>query len=227
MSDAQPLFAALPAALVQFFFIWRIWSVCMAVYGRLVRMLVRGICLFLVFTSLCAFISALMAVAFAIHVDLGGQSSTIAFVLLPLWTVSSAVTDVLITICMIVILCHARTKSFSGETYSKVSRLLRVTVQTGFLSSALAICIAALNFMSKRTHGLYLLPVFLLGKSYIITLFANLNSRSSQGTPAPARAIDRVATRKLGLSGWARSLLRSLTRTNYYDLTSAQKADSS
>jgi len=93
------------------------------------------------------------------------------------WTLSTAVADATITVCMMVMLYHAKANSHFGPTRDKLSSLIRLTIQTGLLTSALAIPIAPL-FIDIQV-GIYTLTCFLLGKSYAISLLANLNARSS------------------------------------------------
>jgi len=62
VSNLQPLFDAFSGVFVQAFFTWRIWTFCMAVYGRRGKLIIAGICLFLALASLCSFISCLLSV---------------------------------------------------------------------------------------------------------------------------------------------------------------------
>jgi len=122
---------------------------------------------------------------------------------------------------MIIILYHTRTGASSGETYDRISHLLRLTIQTGFLTSALAI----INIPWSATgNNVLTIPFFLLGKSYVITLLANLNARTTQPAPDPDRAIERAIRRPVNSSGgplsFLRSIARSIARTIRHDLTS-------
>jgi len=103
------------------------------------------------------------------------------------WTVSTSVVDVTITICMIVILYHAKANAYFGETHDKLSRLLRLTIQTGFLTSILAVPMTPLYFYGGP--GTYTVTWFSLGKSYLISLLANLNARSHQSDLTVAKDI--------------------------------------
>jgi len=182
MSDLQPLFDAFPALFVQLFFIWRIWTFCMAVYGQKDKLLVAGICLLISLLSFCAFISCLTYMVFVFLVEVGGYQkfSRDGLNLALVWVTATTVVDVMITVCMIIILYHTRATASSGESYDKISRLLRLTIQTGFLTSALAIFVVP---FPSADNNIFSMPFWLLGKSYVITLLANLNSRRTQ--PAP------------------------------------------
>ena len=85
------------------------------------------------------------------------------------WTVLTTVVDVTITASMMTIvsyavprslssilllsfqLYHAKSSAYFGQTRDRISRLLRLTVQTGFLTSILALPIAPLVFRELKT----------------------------------------------------------------------------
>lgn len=92
-----------------------------------------------------------------------------------LWNVSSAVADITITISMMALLLHAKAGSSFGETRDLLSRLTRIVLQTGLLTSILALVSASLNFAKLNS---YTLPWYMLGKSEVISLLANLNARN-------------------------------------------------
>jgi len=206
LSDLKPLFDALrepnsaisnsamndsswkAALFVQFFFTWRIWTFCKATCGRKVKMFVAAVCIFIILTSICAFISAVLLTALVIIdplADIPSGSIVLA------WTVSTAIADVVITMCMMVILHHAKSSGCFGETRDRLSRLLRLTIQTGFLTSILAIPIAPLYI--RVQVGIYTLTCFLLGKSYAISLLANLNARSDRSTVVIGKSDNSLA----------------------------------
>jgi len=155
---------------------------------------IAAICFFIVCTSICALVSA---------ITLSGMSISPVFYpflviheLFFIWTVSTAVADLTITISMIAILYHAKSSAYFGETRDRISHLLHLTLQTGFLTSIFAIPIAPLY--SNWTHGysaetIYDLLIHPLSGSYVIALLANLNARSYQPTsPDHARRIDDI-----------------------------------
>jgi len=108
-----------------------------------------------------------------------GQTTTMAdkvdIVLQLLWAVGSAVVDASITIYMAIFLYNTRASTYSGEIHDRLSRLLRLTIQTGFMTSLLAVLVIPLYL---ENTFLYAIPLYLLGKSYNIALLANLNARS-------------------------------------------------
>jgi len=94
---------------------------------------------------------------------------------MPPWAVSSAVSDIIITICMTALLLHAKRNSDFGVTRDLLSRLIRLIWQTGLVTAVLALLVVPLYF--GGVFGTELIPIYLLGKSYVISLLANLNAR--------------------------------------------------
>jgi len=147
-----------------------------------------------------------------------------------IWTIASAVADVAITLSMMTILMNAKSRSTIKETRNGISQLLRVTIQTGFLTSTLAIPIGPLYL--SGTEG-YELTWFPLGKCYLISLLANLNARSHHPTVRSALARNNVPVRGTQMSfqdrgevdathGGMISFIRSTVRTIHRDLTTSQ-----
>jgi len=237
LTDLQPLFDAIPAIVVQFFFTWRIWTFGMAICGRRVKLLVAFVCLFIALTSILAFAAALILIVVFLHSITTPSGQALSQIAITIWTVSTAVADVTITVCMMAFLYHAKSRSWFGEMRDRISRLLRLTIQTGFLTSVLAIPVAPLFY---RVHsGIYTLTCFLLGKSYVISLLANLNARSYRPPPPEltgkpdsphlptltfkphrkrrSKMIDGSTANRGILSS-----MRSVANTMYHDLTESQ-----
>jgi len=95
--------------------------------------------------------------------------------MLVIWLASSAVVDITITICMMSLLLHAKTRSHFGETRDLLSRLIRIVLPTGLLASFFALLVLLLYFL--KLEFFFELPWFFLGKSEAISLLANLNAR--------------------------------------------------
>ncbi|KAF8586190.1 hypothetical protein K439DRAFT_1631953 [Ramaria rubella] len=94
-----------------------------------------------------------------------------------LWLVFAAVVDIMISIIMIIILKSAKSKTDFSDTRDIISRLSRITLQTGTLTSFLAF--ATLFILTQiHTGNMYNLFTNLLGKSYALSLLATLNTRS-------------------------------------------------
>jgi len=212
IGDLLPLFAALSALFVQCFFIWRIWRFCSIIYGRLVKLIVAVMCFFfilLAFAAVLSTITTILITLLPVNFSLGFVEGTVFG-----WIVPSAVVDVAITISMIIILCHSRSSASSGETYTKINRLLLLTIQTGFLTSFFAVLTIPLFTLGTRLYSLLWFP---LGKSYIITLLANLNSRASQPSPAHTKLIDRVAMKKpkVNIGAYQSTFLRPMRKARH------------
>jgi len=115
----------------------------------------------------------------------------IFFINLAIWTGTSATADIIIAICMIAILRHARSKtSFARSSVSKIGLW---TIQSGSFTAFLA-AVVVLIYARYNTSGLYAFPCFVLGKSYVISLLANLNAREDQLTRSTDTYNSRVTT---------------------------------
>lgn len=172
--DLHPLFDAVPALFVQFYFTWRIWTFCTAVYGRRVKLLAVAFCLFIILASTCAFLAVVTLTALLLTPTPEPVSIVAPFFLV--WTVTTVVADAAITACMMTMLYNARANFYFGEMRDRTTRLIRLTIQTGLLTSILALPIGPLYFRDQP-GGEYGLTIFLLNKSYLISLLANLNFR--------------------------------------------------
>jgi len=80
---------------------------------------------------------------------------------------------------MMALLRHAKAGSYFGDTRDLLSRLIRICLQTGLLTSILALIVPPL-FLSN-TFSFFALPWYILGKSEVISLLANLNARKRLG----------------------------------------------
>jgi len=76
---------------------------------------------------------------------------------------------------MIALLLHAKASTYFRETRDLLSRLTRVVLMSGILPSALALIVLLLYFVG--IGDVYALPWYMLGKSEVISLLANLNAR--------------------------------------------------
>lgn len=141
-----------------------------------------------------------------------------------------------------VILYHAKSNTLLEETQDRLSRLFRLTIQTGLLTTVIAIPIGPL-FRHDGFQRTYLLPLFLLGKSYVLSLLANLNARNTDHTTIPKRVnggeetvnhlsnlaftpgVRNQQTRSgmnmdsVGSRGGILSFIRSVGRSNHNNLT--------
>lgn len=227
--NLQATLDGLTALFVQCFFTWRIWTFCMAVCGKKIKLFVAAICLFIVLASVCGFIGAVM-VPLLLLPRFDAHVSPLAVILL--WSVPSALADVTITVSMMVILLNAKARTDISETRDRISQLLRITVQTGFLTSVMAVPAAPLFVFTNDTEY-YSLTWYALGKFYVISLLANLNARTYRpnADPRAVRGKGNVLDTSLptpsdpnhsGSSG-VLSPIRSAVHAIHRDLTSPPK----
>jgi len=204
LGTLKPLFDVLPALFVQFFFTWNIWTFCRATFRGTAKVLIAELCVCIAVMSVCAFIA--VAIFTGLTLAPAPLNASISEGLLLVWAISTAVADVTITSCTLAILYHANSHSYFGDTRSRASRIIRITAQTGLLTSILAIPIAPL-YAHFRASGVYGLMSFLLGKSYVIWLLAHLNTRTD-------RPVSEITNG---------SLYDSEARFSIMDFTSGQK----
>jgi len=169
----QPLFDAILGTMAQSFFIWRIWT-----FGG--RALITRI--ISVMLALLSVLSIICTVGFSIvFLNVDDQALLVekTHIFVTTWLIGSAVADVAITVCMIAILQNAKSKAYFGETKDIISRLIRITIQAGSLTSALAL-VVLIVYTEVKIGNMHTLPAYLLGKSYIMSLLANLNARTGR-----------------------------------------------
>ncbi|KAG7449520.1 uncharacterized protein BT62DRAFT_917207 [Guyanagaster necrorhizus] len=179
----DPIFTGLISATVQLFFAWR------------VRVLTSNWYL--------ATLVAALAVAGA-----GGAVATTAKIrVIPaftdfqefqsvviIWLVASCVADITITVLLVSYLQRHKT-GFQGSD-ELVDRIIRATVQTGLITSVIAILDLILFLVNSS--GLHLMFNFALAKLYTNTLMSSLNSRTgwafSNSTPGSHSQSGLVST---------------------------------
>jgi len=190
--DIQPFLIGISACVVQTFFTWRIWKFSMAVGSSTVKAITRLLCGLITLAGIGALGSSFALVVVTFHFQ-GLLPKWIAD-LVAVWSVTSVTADTIISVCLISMLFHARSQSISSETRSKIARIILRSVETGIVTTVLALFIAVLDL--KHIFGLYGLPAYAVGKSYMISFLANLNARQSgtvhgnvETTPPPMTSI--------------------------------------
>jgi len=179
--DLQSVLEPLTTFIVQCFFTWRIWMFCMALTSILhskIRLFARLVCAFIALISALSLGAALAIGITSITAD---EFPWWFNTVIVLWNASSAVADITITICMMALLLHAKSGTHFGKTHDLLSRLTRIVLQTGLLTSILALLV--LPLILRGVTGIYSLPWYILGKSQVISLLANLNARKRSNTP--------------------------------------------
>ncbi|KAG7087796.1 hypothetical protein E1B28_013737 [Marasmius oreades] len=94
---------------------------------------------------------------------------------LTIWLSISGACDVIIAVCMVVILSRKKT-GFNTATDDAITRIIRLTVETGSLTAVLAIITVAL-FFGFPTRAYWNVPIDVLGKLYSNNLMVILNRR--------------------------------------------------
>ncbi|KII83979.1 hypothetical protein PLICRDRAFT_69612, partial [Plicaturopsis crispa FD-325 SS-3] len=99
-----------------------------------------------------------------------------------LWLAGSFTSDFLITGSLLHILFEARSRTPIKKTSNILTKLIAVTVQTGFITAVVAglqLIASLINFATSDSgqNQYYITFSFLLGKLYSNVLFATLNAR--------------------------------------------------
>lgn len=161
---AVPLLSGIVSATVQLFFAWRIW-----VLSKSVPLAGLIVCIALT-QGTCAMYSG---IRFEIIDDVAKIASL--FPTATIWLGGSALCDFIITISMVTFLARAST-GFS-QTDSVITKLIRMTVETGLVTTTAAITELIL-FLVYEHNNLHMIPALALAKLYTNTLLATFNSRS-------------------------------------------------
>lgn len=164
MLFADPIVTVFISSPVQFFIAWRIRIMSKS------NVLTAVICVL----SLCSFI--------------GGVATTIAVSYIPqfarfqefdgaviTWLVPAAITDILITISLVCSLRRSRTGM--KATNDAISRIIRLTVQTGTVTSVSA-SMDVIFFVGAKHTSLNFMWDFALSKLYTNSLISTLNART-------------------------------------------------
>ncbi|KAH8088937.1 hypothetical protein BXZ70DRAFT_1011445 [Cristinia sonorae] len=163
-----PMMSAAISALCQLFYAWRIYAFSQNRW-------VAGIISLLAVTE-CAF--ELYDGVICLKVGhLLGLPDSLAFEVFAVFLSTSTICDILITSSMMYYLQQARRSTIARRTDSLITHLLKVTVETGFICSAVSVAAMACFFAADNTL-LYTTPVTMLGKVHSNCLLAVLNSRA-------------------------------------------------
>lgn len=165
--DPLPELNGFIACMAQSFYIWRIY------------MLTKNIWIPAALETISL---AQLAFAFyyGIKVGIEGRTVTALFELTPFistWLAGAAACDILITITLVLVLRNARQKSSHSATTLKVTRVIRFSVETGMITSFMAIAELIL-WLTSHQINVHFIGFLVLGKLYSNTLVATLNSRA-------------------------------------------------
>ncbi|KAG9050492.1 hypothetical protein FS837_004986 [Tulasnella sp. UAMH 9824] len=93
------------------------------------------------------------------------------------WLAGSAITDLFITVSLVWVL-HKKTQGdLTSNTEDIISRLIRMTVQTGAVTTFAATA-ELIMYLKTPENNLHMIPGLALSKLYTNTLMATLNARS-------------------------------------------------
>ncbi|KAH9060688.1 hypothetical protein EDB87DRAFT_1683380 [Lactarius vividus] len=166
-----PLLGGVVSLAVQFFFVYRIWVLSSRESWWL--------CLLI---SLCSIVAASSEISGGIysHVSKGFTHGRVLkiFSLAShyIWLIGSVLADGLIAISMVYHLEKRRTDGGGFFSSHAMSRIVRLTVETNLLTTAVAI-IALVLIVVKPDKDWYTCPTAVMGKLYSNALLASLNNR--------------------------------------------------
>ncbi|KAG5733766.1 hypothetical protein E4T56_gene8192 [Termitomyces sp. T112] len=161
--STDPALTGMLGGLVQVFFAWR------------VKVLTRSIMITIVI-FLCAASSFFMGIATAVAISIVPRFVEFQRfkVIVIIWLVCSSFADIVITATLVSYLTKRRTGFSQTDTY--IDRVIRLTVQTGFITAIWAF-VDLMVYLLNPT-GLHLLFNFPLSKLYTNSLMSSLNARS-------------------------------------------------
>ncbi|KAH9477717.1 hypothetical protein JR316_0009943 [Psilocybe cubensis] len=109
-----------------------------------------------------------------------------------LWNGLGAACDIVIAGCMTY--CLSRSQTGFRNTDLLLTRIMRLTIETGVFTATASICSAVLfvGFREKMTTSVYfVIPAIMLTKLYAITIVATFNNRpDAVGGPPPLSDVD-------------------------------------
>ncbi|KAJ3719472.1 hypothetical protein EV361DRAFT_261466 [Lentinula raphanica] len=167
-----PFMSGVASCIVQCFYAWRIY-----VLGRS-----APLSLFIVALALMEGAAAIaLGISIKIHVQTFSDLQSKTFVVTSVWLLGSASCDVIISVCMLYLLTRARKSTSYRHTENMLSRLIRLTVGGGLLTTSVAI-VDAIMYLVFQHNNYHAAPVALLAKLYTNALMVLFNSRRTHDT---------------------------------------------
>ncbi|KAK0200160.1 hypothetical protein DFS33DRAFT_1359319 [Desarmillaria ectypa] len=159
----DPILSGLMASMVQCFFAWRVWALTRNPF-------------YLGFVVLCAIASTAGGLGTGIYAGIIGDFSEFRKlkVVALIWLVSGALGDLAITLIVSNYLRKAR--GTFPTTDRLLTKLIRLTMQNGLLTSVLAIVDISLYLASNKPY--YFGIAFLIPKLYTNSALSSLNARA-------------------------------------------------
>ncbi|KII90157.1 hypothetical protein PLICRDRAFT_174938 [Plicaturopsis crispa FD-325 SS-3] len=165
---ALPVMCGVVSCMVQIFFAWRIWILQQS---RIMRVMVVSLVVIALLQTICSIVGSI-----EYGLGLTGQTLVSLVSVFTVWLVGSFACDILITLSLLVILRKARAQTTFKETETVVTKLIVLTVQTGFITAAAAGVQLTLFLLNPTNFSD--IPAFILGKMYSNVLLATLNART-------------------------------------------------
>ncbi|KAJ8092669.1 hypothetical protein PM082_006997 [Marasmius tenuissimus] len=160
-----PTISALNATVVQLFFAYRIWKLSgSGILGMFVAVL-----------AIAAGVGGVITGIQAKIIDNLSQVAVKARTALTIWLTITGACDVIIAVCMTVILSRKRS-GFNNSTDDAITKIIRLTVETGTLTAILAMLTVILFFVFP-SRSYWNIPIDMLGKLYSNNFMVILNRR--------------------------------------------------
>ncbi|KAI3614212.1 hypothetical protein WG66_000249 [Moniliophthora roreri] len=158
-----PVLSGIVSVLAQLFYAHRIMSFSRSVAGRIVAGVI----------AICS-----AAIAGGVQARNVGKLSEVpekTYVATSVWLAGAAVCDIMISASMTWLLANSGT--FFKETKDIIARLIRLTIETGFITALFAVLDLTL-FLAFPRYTYHVVPAFCLGKVYSNALLVVLNNRA-------------------------------------------------
>ncbi|KAF8897958.1 hypothetical protein CPB85DRAFT_192505 [Mucidula mucida] len=164
-----PVMGSIIAFVVQLFFCYRIF---------VIRRSAWWLCVLIALTALIQLVGGVAGgIRAQIFVnDISQGHSHGQTILVYLWLVGDAVTDVVIASAMSFFLLHRRGRRPSQQI-DIVARIVRLTIETNVLSATIAV-ISLILFAGIPDQAYYICPTMFLGKIYSNTILLTFNNRA-------------------------------------------------
>ncbi|KAJ7187264.1 hypothetical protein C8R46DRAFT_1207223 [Mycena filopes] len=161
-----PALNGILAAICQSFYIWRIW-------GLTKSFVIPA------FIGCIMLTQVTMSFYYGIVVSIQGRGVDKLFALSPeitVWLTASAACDVAITLALVWVFSRQKKRSNFEGTHGIINKLLRFSVETGFVTTLGAI-VEVILWLTSRQWNIHFIFFLVLGKLYSNMLMATLNAR--------------------------------------------------
>ncbi|KAH9973261.1 hypothetical protein BGW80DRAFT_1309177 [Lactifluus volemus] len=163
-----PIVTGIISGWVQLFFAWRIWVLGKSSFWKVVTVVISAISL----TQGASAITAGIRFAYIGNIQRIHTMNTLACLILG----GCVMADTLIAISMFYLLTRAKKSTWSEAVNGTVTKMIRITIETGVLTAAAASLDLGL-FLGFHNNNLHILVATMMPKLYSNALMASLNSR--------------------------------------------------